>query len=210
MLKVVFILSPQVNGGFMTRVSQIEQDSWASLQPSGKSSRWTWNSMYPFMKKSETWTAPTSANLALGNMVTTPGEHGSSGPIRESLCATPSASRNVDPAIHPIDFRLFLSWLLVRMNRLTAVELNLTRCFVPSLATLKSRLGFQLSPNSELTLGILPVVQPGEHTSRLPASIRRATLAPTQRRGTWTPPLLDPTSSSSRAIKRRRSSSPER
>ncbi|KAI5481547.1 choline dehydrogenase [Pseudohyphozyma bogoriensis] len=75
--------SSAVNGLFMTRASQIEHDAWAALNP-GSSSTWGWDGIYPYMKKSETWTDATAENVALAGMVTNASYHGTSGPIHYS------------------------------------------------------------------------------------------------------------------------------
>ncbi|KAL8277589.1 hypothetical protein RQP46_010021 [Phenoliferia psychrophenolica] len=75
--------SSAVNGVYMCRSSKIEHDSWASLYP-GSSSTWDWDAIYPYMKKSENWTAPLAANAKLADMTTDSSLHGSSGPIHYS------------------------------------------------------------------------------------------------------------------------------
>ncbi|KAK4702645.1 hypothetical protein P7C70_g3577, partial [Phenoliferia sp. Uapishka_3] len=67
----------------MIRASKIEHDSWASLNP-GTGWKWSWDSIYPSMKRSETWTPPTPPNAKLAGVVEEPWLHGHSGPIHYS------------------------------------------------------------------------------------------------------------------------------
>lgn len=84
----------------MCRSSAIEHDSWASLYP-GANATWSWDAIYPYMKsryrflslklranvrllESETFTAPSAANVKLADMTVDASLHGDSGPIHYS------------------------------------------------------------------------------------------------------------------------------
>ncbi|BGP46470.1 hypothetical protein JCM10450v2_002315 [Rhodotorula kratochvilovae] len=74
--------SSAVNGLYMIRQSEIEQDSWASLN--NDSSVWTWDTVYPYLKKSETWTPPSDYYVEEANMVLDESLHGLDGPVHYS------------------------------------------------------------------------------------------------------------------------------
>ncbi|KAH8091702.1 alcohol oxidase [Cristinia sonorae] len=74
--------SSAVNGLYMVRPSKLEVDSWASLIPKGD--LWNWNSLFPNMKKSETFTKPSAEIQAAGAIQYDPQSHGSSGPVKTS------------------------------------------------------------------------------------------------------------------------------
>lgn len=46
----------------MIRQSHIEQDSWAGLIDD--EANWGWDTLYPYLKKSETWTPPTDYRVS--------------------------------------------------------------------------------------------------------------------------------------------------
>ncbi|KAM0751735.1 alcohol oxidase [Meredithblackwellia eburnea MCA 4105] len=75
--------SSAVNGLYMIRGSEIEHNSWASLYP-GSNSTWGFDAIWPYMLKSENWTAPLAANSELAGMTTDASLHGTSGPIHYS------------------------------------------------------------------------------------------------------------------------------
>ncbi|TNY22372.1 GMC oxidoreductase [Rhodotorula diobovata] len=74
--------SSAVNGLYMIRQSQIEQDSWASLN--SDNSTWTWDALYPYMKKSELWTPPNATMIDEAGMVLDESLHGLEGPVHYS------------------------------------------------------------------------------------------------------------------------------
>ncbi|GAA6000162.1 hypothetical protein JCM10207_007884 [Rhodosporidiobolus poonsookiae] len=74
--------SSAVNGLYMIRQSEIEQDSWGSLVDDNDN--WGWDAVYPYLKKSETWTPPTDYHIEAANMVLNESLHGLDGPIHYS------------------------------------------------------------------------------------------------------------------------------
>ncbi|GAA6053831.1 hypothetical protein JCM3770_004740 [Rhodotorula araucariae] len=74
--------SSAVNGLYMIRQSEIEQDSWASLNDDD--SVWTWDAVYPYLKKSETWTPPSDYYIEEAKMVLNESLHGLDGPVHYS------------------------------------------------------------------------------------------------------------------------------
>ncbi|GAA6062424.1 hypothetical protein JCM10212_006059 [Sporobolomyces blumeae] len=76
--------SSAVNGLYMIRQSEIEQNSWASLLDSASSSSWNWDAVYPNLKKSETWTPPSDYYIDEASMVLNSTLHGHDGPIHYS------------------------------------------------------------------------------------------------------------------------------
>ncbi|GAA5921451.1 hypothetical protein JCM3775_003055 [Rhodotorula graminis] len=74
--------SSAVNGLYMIRHSSIEQDSWASLN--NDSSVWTWDTLFPYLKKSETWTPPSDYHIQEASMVLDESLHGLDGPVHYS------------------------------------------------------------------------------------------------------------------------------
>ncbi|GAA5901157.1 hypothetical protein JCM8208_002291 [Rhodotorula glutinis] len=74
--------SSAVNGLYMIRHSSIEQDSWASLN--NDSSVWTWDTLYPYLKKSETWTPPSDYHIQEASMILDESLHGLDGPVHYS------------------------------------------------------------------------------------------------------------------------------
>ncbi|BGP30484.1 hypothetical protein JCM10296v2_002239 [Rhodotorula toruloides] len=74
--------SSAVNGLYMIRQSAIEQDSWGSLV--GDPDGWGWDTMYPYLKKSETWTPPSDYYVSSAHMVLNESLHGLDGPVHYS------------------------------------------------------------------------------------------------------------------------------
>ncbi|KAK4058384.1 hypothetical protein OIO90_000542 [Microbotryomycetes sp. JL221] len=74
--------SSAVNGLYMIRASQIEHDSWAGLI--GGADMWGWDAIYPYMKKSENFTAPSDYQVTTFDMVIDESKHGQDGPIHYS------------------------------------------------------------------------------------------------------------------------------
>ncbi|GAA5906271.1 GMC family oxidoreductase [Sporobolomyces salmoneus] len=74
--------SSAVNGLYMVRQSAIEQNSWADLIDDREN--WGWDSVYPALKKSENWTAPTESYIEQAQMVLDESLHGQDGPIHYS------------------------------------------------------------------------------------------------------------------------------
>ncbi|BGO89994.1 hypothetical protein NBRC10512_001979 [Rhodotorula toruloides] len=74
--------SSAVNGLYMIRQSAIEQDSWGSLV--GDPEGWGWDTMYPYLKKSETWTPPSDSYVSSAHMVLNQSLHGLDGPVHYS------------------------------------------------------------------------------------------------------------------------------
>ncbi|KAL2263162.1 hypothetical protein VTK26DRAFT_7986 [Humicola hyalothermophila] len=81
--------SSAVNGMFFDRASRFDFDTWDSLQGNRKQSnkrdvRWTWNDVYPFYKKSVTFTPPSEAVASKYNYTWDTSAYGD-GPIHASL-----------------------------------------------------------------------------------------------------------------------------
>lgn len=57
----------------MIRHSEVEQNSWADIV---NDSRWNFESVWPYMKKSETWTLPSEENVNASGMVNVAANHG--------------------------------------------------------------------------------------------------------------------------------------
>ncbi|GAA5998759.1 GMC family oxidoreductase [Rhodotorula paludigena] len=74
--------SSAVNGLYMIRQSEIEQDSWASLN--ADDSIWSWEALYPYLKKSELWTPPSDYHIQEASMVLNESLHGLDGPVHYS------------------------------------------------------------------------------------------------------------------------------
>ncbi|GAA5873248.1 hypothetical protein JCM1840_000006 [Sporobolomyces johnsonii] len=74
--------SSAVNGLYMIRQSEIEQDSWGSLVDD--QATWGWDAVYPYLKKSETWTPPTAYHISEADMTLNASLHGTDGPIHYS------------------------------------------------------------------------------------------------------------------------------
>ncbi|KAA1476331.1 alcohol oxidase [Dentipellis sp. KUC8613] len=74
--------SSSINGAHWTRGMQAQYDAWSTLlEPSEASVGWNWNSLFTYMKKSETFSAPNSQQQAKGaNSVAA--YHGTSGPVQ--------------------------------------------------------------------------------------------------------------------------------
>ncbi|CCA69994.1 related to Glucose oxidase [Serendipita indica DSM 11827] len=73
--------STAVNALYMVRASSVEHDSWASLLPNADQD-WSWNGFYPYMLKTENFTAPADASLTGTTVNET--AHGRSGPVHVS------------------------------------------------------------------------------------------------------------------------------
>ncbi|KAM0788362.1 hypothetical protein ACM66B_001502 [Microbotryomycetes sp. NB124-2] len=74
--------SSAVNGLYMIRASKIEHDSWAGLVDA--EDVWGWDAIYPYMKKSENFTAPPSDVVEAAKMVIDESFHGQDGPVHYS------------------------------------------------------------------------------------------------------------------------------
>lgn len=74
--------SSAVNGLYMVRQSEIEQNSWAKL--ANDTENWGWDQVYPYLKKSETWTPPTDSHIEQADMVLDKSLHGLDGPVHYS------------------------------------------------------------------------------------------------------------------------------
>ncbi|GAA5855847.1 hypothetical protein JCM8547_000383 [Rhodosporidiobolus lusitaniae] len=74
--------SSAVNGLYMIRQSEIEQDSWAALVNDNEN--WGWDAVYPYLKKSETWTPPSDYYIEEAQMVLNESLHGLDGPVHYS------------------------------------------------------------------------------------------------------------------------------
>ncbi|GAA6037291.1 hypothetical protein JCM8097_008666 [Rhodosporidiobolus ruineniae] len=74
--------SSAVNGLYMIRQSEIEQDSWGSLV--NDQANWGWDAVYPYLKKSETWTPPSDHYVQEAQMVLNESLHGLDGPVHYS------------------------------------------------------------------------------------------------------------------------------
>ncbi|CEQ42600.1 SPOSA6832_04432 [Sporobolomyces salmonicolor] len=74
--------SSAVNGLYMIRQSEIEQDSWGSLVDD--QATWGWDAVYPYLKKSETWTPPSDYHISEADMTLNASLHGTDGPIHYS------------------------------------------------------------------------------------------------------------------------------
>ncbi|GAA5959711.1 hypothetical protein JCM21900_001400 [Sporobolomyces salmonicolor] len=74
--------SSAVNGLYMIRQSEIEQDSWGSLV--NDQATWGWDAVYPYLKKSETWTPPSDYHISEADMTLNASLHGTDGPIHYS------------------------------------------------------------------------------------------------------------------------------
>ncbi|GAA5924466.1 hypothetical protein JCM10213_004584 [Rhodosporidiobolus nylandii] len=74
--------SSAVNGLYLCRQAAIEQDSWAALVSDQEN--WGWDAVYPYLKKSETWTPPSDFNVEAAQMVLDESLHGLDGPVHYS------------------------------------------------------------------------------------------------------------------------------
>ncbi|GAA5911812.1 hypothetical protein JCM6882_003365 [Rhodosporidiobolus microsporus] len=74
--------SSAVNGLYMIRQSEIEQDSWGALV--SDNDNWGWDAVYPYLKKSETFTPPTDYHVSEAKMVIDKNMHGTDGLIHYS------------------------------------------------------------------------------------------------------------------------------
>ncbi|GAA5847460.1 hypothetical protein JCM5353_005428 [Sporobolomyces roseus] len=75
--------SSATNGLYMIRQSEIEQNSWATLA-NDTENNWSWDKLYPNLKKSENWTPPTDSHIEQASMVLDESLHGLEGPIHYS------------------------------------------------------------------------------------------------------------------------------
>jgi choline dehydrogenase len=80
--------SSAINGLYLVRPSKLEYDTWASLMDSqdggAGSNAWNWDSQFAAMKKSETFTPPTSDVQKTANILYSESNHGSNGPLHAS------------------------------------------------------------------------------------------------------------------------------
>jgi choline dehydrogenase len=67
----------------MIRQSQIEQDSWAAL--CNDPDNWSWDTLYHYLKKSETFTPPSDYHISEAKMTLNESLHGLEGPIHYSF-----------------------------------------------------------------------------------------------------------------------------
>ncbi|GAA5936260.1 uncharacterized protein JCM15063_002761 [Sporobolomyces koalae] len=74
--------SSAVNGLYMVRQSEIEQNSWAGLI--NDTANWGWDKVYSYLKKSEKWTPPSASHVEQAHMVNDEALHGLDGPIHYS------------------------------------------------------------------------------------------------------------------------------
>lgn len=65
----------------MVRASTVEHDAWASLLPNAATD-WSWNGLLPYMLKSETYTAPSNADITSTSF--NDSFHGHDGPVHSS------------------------------------------------------------------------------------------------------------------------------
>ncbi|KAH8091359.1 alcohol oxidase [Cristinia sonorae] len=74
--------SSSINGGHWTRGMSAQYDAWSSLLETSEASvGWNWNSLWTYMKKAETFSAPNDQQRSKGaNSVGS--YHGSSGPVQ--------------------------------------------------------------------------------------------------------------------------------
>ncbi|GAA5976406.1 hypothetical protein JCM10908_005488 [Rhodotorula pacifica] len=74
--------SSAVNGLYMIRQSEIEQDSWAEMVDDH--ANWGWAPVYSSLKKSETYTPPSQYHIDEAQVVVDESLHGTDGPIHYS------------------------------------------------------------------------------------------------------------------------------
>lgn len=67
----------------MTRASRIEYDAWNALQTDGLED-WSWDSIYPYQLKAETFTPPTEEVANATSATWDASNHGTGGPIHYS------------------------------------------------------------------------------------------------------------------------------
>ncbi|EJU03852.1 alcohol oxidase [Dacryopinax primogenitus] len=78
--------STAVNGMYLVRPSQLEFDTWAQLQGGAAGANdWSWSGMFPMMKKSENFTAPSAAISDAGAIQYDINSHGTAGPVHYSF-----------------------------------------------------------------------------------------------------------------------------
>ncbi|KZO92838.1 GMC oxidoreductase [Calocera viscosa TUFC12733] len=78
--------STAVNGMYMVRPSQLEFDSWAGLQAGAAGATdWAWDAIFPMMRKSENFTAPSAAISDEGAIQYNIASHGTTGPVHSSF-----------------------------------------------------------------------------------------------------------------------------
>ncbi|CAG8516117.1 5634_t:CDS:2 [Acaulospora colombiana] len=74
--------SSSINGAAWTRASKAQYDAWGSfLKPEESYLNWTWNSMFSYMNKAETFSPPNSEQRAKGADAVND-YHGYSGPVQ--------------------------------------------------------------------------------------------------------------------------------
>lgn len=77
--------SSAINGLYLTRPGEIEVDAWSGmLGDMDGAENWSWDSLYAAMKKSETFTPPSSAIAQEGDITWNAASRGTSGPIQAS------------------------------------------------------------------------------------------------------------------------------
>lgn len=74
--------SSAINGLYLNRPGKIEIDAWRDmLDDMDGADNWSWDSFYAAMRKSETFTPPTSDIAQKAGITWDVGNHGSKGPI---------------------------------------------------------------------------------------------------------------------------------
>ncbi|GLB41483.1 putative alcohol oxidase [Lyophyllum shimeji] len=77
--------SAAINGMYYVRPSQIQVDTWKGmLEPSDDSAAWGWDNLLAGMKKSETFTSPSSDVQSLAKIQFNAASYGSNGPLHVS------------------------------------------------------------------------------------------------------------------------------
>ncbi|KAH9832472.1 GMC oxidoreductase [Rhodofomes roseus] len=74
--------SSAINGMYLVRPDALEINEWASLVDNG--SIWNWDNLFADMKKSESYSAPSSSVQSVLNVQANTSAHGSDGPIHAS------------------------------------------------------------------------------------------------------------------------------
>ena len=94
--------SSAVNGMFFDRGSRLDYDAWAEVS----SSDWSWNSLYPYFKKSVKFTPPSPAIAAKYNYTWDASVYGTTGPIHSSWASFQWADQPVlDKAFRELGVR---------------------------------------------------------------------------------------------------------
>lgn len=84
--------SSAVNGMFFDRGSRFDHDAWAAVSGSGD---WNWNGIYPYFKKSVTFTEPPPAIAQRYNYTWNMSAYGGSGPIYSTYASFQWADQGV-------------------------------------------------------------------------------------------------------------------